>query len=213
MHMANHLFNGDITSSPEGFIPLGELTIPTSYNELVIPGISLQPDPREKELPENGLLFIGMNSAAYTKVPFGKAAQVYTLGLAGCTGVAGTAQIEGGTLAGISHFDAMVDADNRENGIGPSERYMNRFIRIARACGAEAIQLAVKYAALHHFDEHYGEYGDNYADWHFVDQLVSFAEEAEEDVNVTIEPYEDPIMSHTLAVNVEQSAKSHIAFL
>lgn len=211
--MANHLSNGDITPGPEGFIPLGELTIPTSFNELAVPGTALYPDAREKKLPENGLLFVGMNSAAYAKVPLGRMAQVYTLGLAGCTGIAGVAKIEDGTLAGMSHFDAIVDEYQREYGHNPSEKFMNRFISVARKCGAEMIKLSVHYAEIHQNDPHYGKLGPNYDDWYFLDQLESFAEEAEADVDVTIEPYEDPIMSHTLSVNVDRTAQADIAFL
>jgi hypothetical protein len=154
-----------------------------------------------------------MNSAGYSNIPGGKTAQVYTLGLAGCTGIAGVARIEGGTLAGISHFDAIVDARQRENGHSPSEKFMDRFISVARKFGAEAISLSIKYAEMHRLDPNYGKLGANYDDWHFVDQLESFAEEAEDDVQVTVEPYQDPIMSHTLAVNVDRNAQAHVAFL
>jgi hypothetical protein len=211
--MSDHFSDSDITSNPEGFIPLGELTIPTSFKELVLPGAALYPDAREKDLPENGLLFVGMNSAAYTKVPLERMAQVYTLGIAGCTAIAASAKIEKGTLAGVSHFDVIVDEDLREYGHCPSERFMNRFISVARKCGAETIKLSIKYAEMHQNDPRYGKFGGDYDDWFFLDQLESFTEEAEQDMDVTIEPYEDPIMSHTLSVNVDRNAQSHIAFL
>lgn len=192
-------------------LSLGELAIPASYKDLAVPGVVLDPYIRERVLPDDGLVFVGMNSAAYAKVPNNRVGQVYTIGLAGCTGVAGVAQIKDGALAGISHYDALVDAQRRINGIGASERFMNQFTTVARACGARAIQFTIAYAELHRSDPNYGKFGDNYEDWHFVDQLESFAEEAEPDVTVELKPYKN-MAGSTLAANVDRGSRVSVAF-
>lgn len=204
------LSGSESSAHPKQLRDVTELTIPPNANELVVPGFMLTPYAREVALPSTGEVFVSMNSAAYIKVPEGTIGQIYTIGLAGCTGIAGVAKVENGTLAGISHFDALVDTNQREQGMGASERFMNQFIGAARRAGANTIEIFITHSDIHSTDPQYGQLGGNYDDWHFLNQLESFAAEAEEDVRVVIEPYEG-LSSHTLAVSVDRGT-AYIAF-
>lgn len=197
---------------PQRLRKVEELTLPSSFNELSLPGVVVTPYVKEKQLPPDRLVFVGMNSAAYTKVPLDRIGQVYTVGLAGCTGIAGVANIESGALAGVSHYDAMVDAIQRPSGICASERFMHQFIRRARNLGSSAIRFTVVYDRNQQQDPNYGKYGDNYDDWHYLNQLESFAEEAESDVEATLLSYEGMDIGHTLVANVNRDSQLSVEF-
>lgn len=199
-------------SEPQRLRNIEELTLPKSFHELSIPGFAEITYARERQLPPDGLIFVGMNSAAYTKITKGKIGQIYTIGLGGCTGVAGVANINSGALAGVSHFDAVVDAVQRQNGICASERFMHQFVRQARAFGARAIQFVAAYDDGQKRDPNYGKKGGNYDDWHYIDQLESFAEDAEDDVGITLRPYRGMRAGHTLVANVDRRSRASIEF-
>jgi hypothetical protein len=133
-----------------------------------------------------------MNTAAHTKVAPEQIGQVYTTGLSGCTGVAGVAQTAEGALAGVSHFDPLVDGQQRQNGMSASEAFIQKFTRIARHLGAQATGFVVLYADIHQNDPLYTAHREDnpYEGWHFLRQLESLAEEAEAGVHIQLIPYE-----------------------
>lgn len=194
--------HGNDTSETRSLVPLEHLDIPASFRQLTVPGISVDPHAHEAHLNEDNLVFVGMNSAAYAVVPPETVGQVYTRGLAGCTGIAGVAEIDDGAIAGVSHFDPVVDARQRQNGVCPSEQFIFSFINAARKRGAQSIKLLVLYDSLQKTDPNYGKFGDNYDDWHFIDQLESLMDEPEEDVSISFESYEGMGTEHILTANV-----------
>ena len=168
---------------------LRELPLPEG---VVTPGFSEGIESRYRPLPENGILFVAMNSAAHTIVPPERTGQVYTTGLGGCTGIAGAAQTAEGALAGVAHFDPLVDARQRHNGMAASEAFIQQFSRLARHLGAQATEFVVAYADINRSDPIYTGHDENapYDTWHFLRQLESLADEAEEDVSIRLTPYE-----------------------
>lgn len=181
---------------------LGGLVIPElSQNDDVAIGFARYTTARERELPADGTIFIDMNDAGFVHIPANRAAQVYTESLAGCTGIAGLAKTQKGSIAGVSHFDPLVDRWQREGSTSPSEKFMYLFSAQARKNGADAVELHVVYKKSHEANPEYGQKKGPYNTWYFLDQLKTAAQYIGKDVSVTFTPYEGG--PHTLAVAID----------
>ncbi len=200
-----------VLPSNDGVRRLGELSIPQSVasGDVTI-GFARNTSARETLLPADGLVYVDMNNSGLVKVPVSRSALVYTKSLAGCTGIVGLAKTAEGSLAGISHYDPMVDRWQREGGGSTSEKFLYTFAAQARQNGAKAVELLIAYNKTHQFNPEYGEKAGSYNEWFFLDQLETAATYIGKDVTVTFMPYEGG--DHTLAVGIDPSLDSGIVF-
>lgn len=198
----------------EALIPIEKLApLPSDVASISsIPGRSFGLDSQWRPLPENGQVYVEMNAACHTRIPRDRVGQIFTTALAGCTGIAAIGKGAKDTLAGVSHFDEMVDTDPvlRTKGACPSESFMNRFMKIGSHIGAQEFEFHIAYATMHEEDPAYGNRDINYSQWHFLDQLQTFSEGL--DVGVTFHPYEGMNNGHTLVVNVDLDAETEVQF-
>lgn len=194
--------------------PIHKLTIPPAPPLSLPPiaGIAFEKKSKLHRLPEIGQAYVEMNSAGHIRVPRERIGQIFTTALAGCTGIAAIAKTEGDTLAGISHFDALVDGDPRQrtNGACASESFMNFFMKIGEHIGAQAFEFHIAYATMHETEAIYGARDKSLGEWHFLDQLQTFAERSGTDV--VFHKYEGMGAGHTLLANVALGATTSIEF-
>ncbi len=182
-------------------------SITATSDRLIAPGVAIETKSAYTTLPEDGSLYVPMNAARHTRVPIGQDARVYTVGLAGCTGIAAVAECDGDRLAGVSHFDPAVEARQRENGVCPSETFIHTFTRVARHLGAQSMHFLVAYDETQKRDPAYifQNAHANYADWHFLDQLESLADDNEPGVTIVYQPYQGMQQGHELAITIHHA--------
>lgn len=187
---------------------LASLPIPKDSG-ILLPGIAQTVESQYVSFPDDGLVFVTANSAGHTRVTQKQVGQIYTTALAGCTGIAGIAQIPDGALAGVSHFDVVVEMNQRKNGMSASEQFIHQFTRIARHLGSQAMNFLVTFDEELMHDSAYGKRDElqDYGSWHFLDQLESLAEEAEEGVSIELQPYRDISVGHTIAATVNSDGQ------
>lgn len=162
--------------------------------------------------PDNSV-YVPMNAAKHTRIAQDGIGQIYTTALASCTGIAGLARTDGDTLAGVAHFDAQVDASQRKGGHSASELFIRDFTKLARFMGSGAVYFNVAYWPGHVDDDAYGVRGADSSTWHFLDQLEEAAAHTDTDVTIQMQPYEDIVVGHTLAVSVDLDAQAKVEFL
>lgn len=171
--------------------PTERLMTPTDQTTLSASGIGMV-ESSLVQLEDGDVFHVPMNYAHHARISAGHSALLYTTALAGCTGVAAHSQIEGGSLLGVSHFDPLVDAVQRSNGVCASEKFIQQFTKIAHYLGGQSIKFLVGFEEIHSTDARYTGHDDDapYDEWHFLRQLECLAEEAEDGVDITLQSYD-----------------------
>src|SRR6266702_119673 len=144
----------------------------------------------ERELNENGLAYVDMNSNGFVKIESGNEGAVATSSLSGCTGVAAFAELpDGQQTAMVAHYDAISQTHHFTRADSPINKLPYTF---RHEVGKETpIQVVVTYPEVVRHDVDLGNKESVFDEWHYLDQITTTASHLGEKVQVLFVPYRE----------------------
>lgn len=219
--MSHHTELASMITQPQGelivpydLVHSGQLTSGTSNVEVGVADMRQH----RRELNENGIAYVDMNAAGRLLLKDGEEGLIATNSLAGCTGIAGFAKYDGGSLQFVGHFDRRSEAliiereyfdPLRAIGSGrnimpppeshrviPSSYNLSEFYKWAVEGGATEVDLVVAYGG--HKEDFYALFGlGNYIVHH--GNVTSSTEDNKPIKKMYLLPYDDVQRGHYLA--------------
>lgn len=139
----------------------------------------------------NGVAYVDMNASGRMTLEQGEDGIIATSSLAGCTGVAGFARRDDGTIATfVSHYDTISQTHHFTHQDSPVNSQMFGFKYDSGGELATPIQYLVAYDATTHYNPMLGDRSKSFDEWTYLDQIQNTASQLGDKAEVLLLPYQ-----------------------